>query len=44
MTCSPRVSQYGFRENYYTQQALIDIVNKIQFNFDKKNFTHAEYL
>ena len=29
-------SQYGFRENCYTQHALIDIVNKIQLNFDKK--------
>ena len=29
-------SQYGFRENCSTQHALIDIVNKIQLNFDKK--------
>ena len=29
-------SQYGFREKCSTQHALIDIVNKIQFNFDKK--------
>ena len=29
-------SQYGFRENCSTQDALIDIVNKIQLNFDKK--------
>ena len=28
--------QYGFRENWSTQHALIDIVNKIQLNFDKK--------
>ena len=44
MTYSPRISQYGFKENCSTQQALIDIVNKIQLNFDKRNYTHAEYL
>ena len=44
MTYSPKVSQYGFRENCSTQHALIDIVNRIQLDFDKKNFTHAEYL
>ena len=36
-------SQYGFREKCSTQHALIDIVNKIQLNFDKKLYTHAEY-
>ena len=36
-------SQYGFRENCSIQHALIDIVNKIQLNFDK-NYTHVEYL
>ena len=29
-------SQYGFRENCSTQHTLIDIVNKMQLNFDKK--------
>ena len=29
-------SQYGFKDNCSTQQALTDIVNKIQLNFDKK--------
>ena len=28
-------SQYGFRENCSTEHALIDIINKIQLNFDK---------
>ena len=32
-------SQYGFRENCSTQHALIDIVNKIQLNFDKKLYS-----
>lgn len=37
MTYSSRVSQYiTFRENCSTQHALIDTVNKIQLNFDKK--------
>ena len=31
--------QYGFRENCSTQHALIDIVNKIQLNFDKKLYS-----
>ena len=44
MTYSLRISQYGFRENCPTQHALIDIVNKIQLNPDKRNYTHAEYL
>ena len=32
-------SQYGFRENYSTEHALLDIVNKIQTNMDKKRFS-----
>ena len=32
-------SQYGFRENCSTQHALIDVVNKIQLNFDKKLYS-----
>ena len=31
--------QYGFREKCSTQHALVDIVNRIQFNFDKKLFS-----
>ena len=29
-------SQYGFRNNYCTQHAILDILNKIQSNMDKK--------
>ena len=29
-------SQYGFRNNYCTQRAILDILNKIQSNVDKK--------
>ena len=32
-------SQYGFRQQYSTQHAILDIVNKIQANIDKKEFT-----
>ena len=32
-------SQYCFRDSCSTQNALIDIVNKIQLNFDKKIFS-----
>lgn len=32
-------SQYGFREKHSTQHALLDIVNKIQLNIDKKMFS-----
>ena len=38
MIYSPRVPQYGLRENCSTQHALIDIVDKIQVNFNKKKF------
>ena len=31
--------QYGFREKCSTQLALIDIVDRIQLNFDKKLFS-----
>ena len=31
--------QYGFREKCATQHALIDIINRIQFNTDKKLFS-----
>ena len=44
MIYSPSISQYGFRESCSTQHALIDIVDKIQLNFNKENFAHAEYL
>ena len=36
MIYSPKVSQYGFRENCSTHHALTDIVDKIQLNFNKK--------
>jgi hypothetical protein len=29
-------SQYGFRQQYSTQHAILDIVNNIQANIDKK--------
>ena len=32
-------SQYGFREQYSTQHALLDIINKIQSNMDNKLFS-----
>ena len=32
-------SQYGFQKNCSTQHALIDILNKIQLNFDKKLYS-----
>ena len=28
--------QYGFRQQYSTQHAILDIVNKIQANIDRK--------
>ena len=31
--------QYGFREKCSTQLALVDIVDRIQLNFDKKLFS-----
>ena len=37
-------SQYGFRENCSTQHALIDIVNKIQLNFDKKLYSCGTFI
>ena len=32
-------SQYGFRKNYCTQHAILDILNKIQSNMDKKLYS-----
>lgn len=32
-------SQYGFREKHSVQHALLDIMNKIQSNMDKKVFS-----
>ena len=32
-------SQYGFREKYSTQHAILDIVNTVQSNMDKKLYT-----
>ena len=32
-------SQYGFREKCSTQHALIDIVNRIQLNIDRKLYS-----
>ena len=31
--------QYGFREKRSTQHAVIDIVNQIQLNMDKKKYS-----
>ena len=38
------VHQYGFRENYSTEPALRDIVNKIQTNMDKKRFSCGTFI
>ena len=32
-------SQYGFRDKHSTQHAILDIVNTIQGNMDKKLYT-----
>jgi retron-type reverse transcriptase len=32
-------SQYGFREKHSVEHALLDIINKIQSNMDKKLFS-----
>ena len=32
-------AQYGFRESFSTQHAILDIVSAIQTNIDKKMFT-----
>ena len=32
-------SQYGFRDKYSTQHAILDIVNTVQSNMDKKLYT-----
>ena len=36
--------QYGFQEECSTQHALVDIVNRIQFNFDKKLFSFGIFV
>jgi len=35
------ISQYGFRENCSTQHAILDILNKIQNNTDKRLHVHS---
>ena len=37
-------AQYGFRENFSTQHAILDIVDTIQTNMDKKMFTCGIFL
>ena len=37
-------SQYGFGENFSTQHALIDIVDKIQLDFDKKLYSRGIFI
>ena len=37
-------SQYGFRANYSTQMALIDLVDKITASLDKTNHTYGIFL
>ena len=32
-------SQYGFRKNYCTQHAILEILNKVQTNIDKKLYS-----
>lgn len=36
--------QYGFREKCSTQYALIDIINRIQLNIDKKLFSWGIFI
>lgn len=36
--------QYGFREKCSTQHALIDIINRIQLNIDKKLFSWGIFI
>ena len=38
-----QLSQYGFRERFSTEHAIVDIVSAIQSNMDKHLFT-AEFL
>ena len=37
-------AQYGFREKFSTQHAILDIVNTIQTNMDKKIFTCGVFI
>ena len=37
-------AQYGFRETFSTQHAILDIVSMIQTNMDKKMFTYGIFL
>ena len=37
-------SQYGFRQAHSTQHAILDVVETIQTNMDKKLFFHAAFL
>ena len=34
-------SQYGFREGFSTEQAIVDIVSAIQSSMDKRLFTRG---
>ena len=36
--------QYGFMENYTTYMAIIDLVDKISSNIDKKNIVSEYFL
>ena len=37
-------AQYGFREKFSTRHAILDIVDMIQTNMDKKMFTCGVFL
>ena len=37
-------SQYGFREGFSTEQAIVDIVSAIQSNMDKHLFTRGIFI
>ena len=37
-------SQYGFRDKYSTQHAILDIVNTVQSNMDKKLYTFGIFI
>ena len=38
------LSQYGFRKSHSTQHAILDIVNTIQTNMDKRSFSCGVFI
>ena len=37
-------SQYGFREGFSTEQAIVDILSAVQSNMDKRLFTRGIFI